>query len=263
MPSNAFKLALSKATPQIGLWLACGDPYMASLVGQAGFDWLLIDAEHGPNDLRSILAQLQVLEASPSHIVVRPASARVADIKPLLDIGVQNLLIPMIDTAQEAREVVAATRYPPHGKRGMGAGIGWASRFGTKADYVKRAHEELCITVQTETAKAASNIAEIAAVEGIDAIFIGPADLASDLGHTGDIGHPEVTCAIEGMIKAVVASGKPAGILTFDRALNERCVEWGATMVAVGADVSQFISSLVELRNLYRPSPSSLRSTGY
>lgn len=263
MPSNAFKQSLSEPDPKIGLWLACGDPYVASLVGQAGFDWLLIDAEHGPNDLRSILAQLQVLEASRSYIAVRPASARPADIQPLLDIGVQNLLVPMVDNARQAEAIVAATRYPPLGKRGMGAGIGWASRFGTQADYVQRAHKDICIVVQAETAQSVSNIAEIAAVEGIDGIFIGPADLAADLGHTGNIAHPAVLGAIEETIRTIVACGKPAGILTFDRELNNRCIEWGATLVAVGVDVSQFISSLVDLRLLYRPDEPGSTPTAY
>lgn len=263
MPSNAFKRSLSELDPKIGLWLACGNPYMASLVGQAGFDWLLIDAEHGPNDLRSILAQLQVLEASPSKIVVRPASADAIQLKALLDIGVQNLLIPMVETAQQAEAIVAATRYPPQGKRGMGAGIGWASRFGTETDYVRRAHEELAIIVQAETIKSKSNLSEIAAIEGIDGLFIGPADLAADLGHTGNINHPDVLRAIEEMIRTIVAAGKPAGILTFDQQLNERCIEWGATIVAVGADIPQFMSSLISLRTAYRPGNQVSASQAY
>ncbi|WP_454798480.1 HpcH/HpaI aldolase family protein [Novosphingobium lindaniclasticum] len=263
MPSNAFKQSLREPDPKIGLWLACGDPYMASLAGQAGFDWLLIDAEHGPNDLRSILAQLQVLESSRSQIVVRPCSAESADIKPLLDIGVQNLLLPMVETAQQAATIVSATRYPPEGTRGMGAGIGWASRFGTEASYIQTAQEDLCIIVQAETANSISNIAEIAAVDGIGGIFIGPADLAADLGHTGNIAHPDVLGAIERTIRTIVASGKPAGILTFDHELNERCVEWGATIVAVGADVSQFMRSLIDLRSLYRPDEQGTEPVAY
>ncbi len=244
---NAFKAALRDRRPQIGLWLAMADAYAAELAGHAGFDWLVIDGEHGPNDLRSILAQLQALESSPSEAVVRLPVGETWMIKQALDIGARSLLIPMVDSAEQAEALVRAVRYPPHGVRGMGATIARASRFGTIPDYAANASEEICLVVQAESRAAMADLERIAAVDGIDGVFIGPADLAADMGLPGQLQAPEVQAVIETGIATILAAGKPAGILTMDETLNRRYLELGATFVAVGADVTEFSAALRRL----------------
>lgn len=251
MSTNHFKARLREGCTQIGLWTAMGTAYAAELVGHAGFDWLVIDAEHGPNDLRSILAQLQALEASPSAVVVRPPMGETWMIKQLLEIGAQTFLIPMVDTAAQAEALVRAMRYPPAGERGMGAGIARSSRFNTIANYVETADREICLLVQAESRTAMANIEAIAAVDGVDGVFIGPADLAADMGFPGRLQAPEVQAVVEDAIRRILAAGKPAGILTFDEGLNRRYLELGATFVAVGADVTEFTAALRALAGRY------------
>ncbi|MET0748485.1 MAG: HpcH/HpaI aldolase/citrate lyase family protein [Rhizobium sp.] len=253
LPPNAFKLALQQRRPQIGLWLAMADAYAAEIAGHAGFDWLVIDGEHGPNDLRSVLAQLQALQESPSEPVVRLPVGESWMIKQFLDIGARTLLIPMVDSAAQAEALVRAVRYPPHGIRGMGAGIGRASRFNTIAGYVADAGRDICLLVQAETRAALADLERIAAVDGIDGVFIGPSDLAADMGFPGNLEAPEVQVAIEQAIATILRAGKPAGILTFNETLNRRYLELGATFVAVGADVTVFSSALQQLRRRYGP----------
>ena len=255
MLENRFKIALLEGRTQIGLWLAMAEPYTASLVGHAGFDWLVIDAEHGPNDVRSILAQLQALEGSSAAVVVRPPMGEKWLIKQLLDIGAQTLLIPMVDTVEQADALVRAVRYPPAGERGMGAAIARASRFNTICGYVEHANENICLLVQAETRTAMANLDQIAAVDGVDGIFIGPNDLAADMGFRGQTHAPEVQAAVEDGISRIIAAGKPAGILTFDEALNRRYLELGATFVAVGADVTEFMAALRTLGRRYGLAP--------
>ena len=233
---NAFKAALKARRQQIGLWLSLANPYTAELCATAGFDWLLIDGEHSPNDLRTVLAQLQAVAPYRAHPVVRPVKADVAGIKLLLDIGAQSLLVPMIDTAEEAREVVAATRYPPHGVRGVGSAVARASRWGDIKDYVAHAGDQTCVLVQVETAKALGSIERICAVDGIDGVFIGPADLAASMGHPGKPGEPEVQRAIDDAIRRIVACGKAAGTLTSDLALAQKYLTLGCSFVAAGID---------------------------
>ncbi|TPW32031.1 HpcH/HpaI aldolase family protein [Pararhizobium mangrovi] len=251
MIENRFKTALAAGDRQIGLWVAAGDPYVASLIGHAGFDWLVIDGEHGPNDLRSILAQLQALESSPSAVVVRPPMGEAWMIKQLLDIGAETLLVPMVETAEQAAELVRAVRYPPVGKRGVGAGIARASRFSTVRNYVQQANENVCLLVQAESRKAMDNLSAIASTEGVDGVFIGPSDLGADMGVTDGIADTQFQRLIERGIETIQASGKPAGILTFNEALNHRYLELGATFVAVGADIALFTSALADLRGRY------------
>lgn len=253
LPPNAFKIALRERRPQIGLWLAMADAYAAEIAGHAGFDWLVIDGEHGPNDLRSIMAQLQALQASPAEPVVRPPVGESWVIKQLLDIGARTLLIPMVDSAEQAEELVRAVRYAPKGIRGMGAAIARASRFSTIPGYIDHASDDICLLVQVETRAAMADLERIAAVEGLDGVFIGPADLAADMGFPGNFHAPEVQAAIESGIATILNAGKPAGILTFDPALNRRYLELGATFVAVGADVTEFSGALANLRAKYRP----------
>lgn len=261
LPPNGFKAALRDRRPVIGLWVAMADAYAAELAGHAGFDWLVIDGEHGPNDLRSIVAQLQALQGSPSEPVVRLPVGETWMIKQALDIGARSLLIPMVDSAEQAEALVRAVRYPPDGNRGMGAVIARASRFGNVADYADWARDEICLVVQAETRAAIADIERIAAIDGVDGVFIGPADLAADMGFPGNLGAPEVQAAIEKGIAAILKAGKPAGILTFDESLNRRYLELGASFVAVGADVFEYTEALRRLRGRYMPD-NAVRNQG-
>lgn len=233
---NPFKAALARGEPQVGLWLSLADPYCAELCATAGFQWLLIDGEHAPNDVRSTLAQLQAVAPYGAHPVARVVTGDAALIKQMLDIGVQTLLVPMVDTAEQAAAMVAATRYPPQGVRGVGAAVARASRWSARADYLDEANDEVCLLVQAETVTALHNLAVICAVDGVHGVFIGPADLAASMGHRGNPGHPAVQAAIEQAITTINASGKAAGTLTSDATLARRYLDLGARFVAVGID---------------------------
>jgi 4-hydroxy-2-oxoheptanedioate aldolase len=235
---NPFKAALARGDKLIGLWLSMADPYSAEICATAGFQWLLIDGEHAPNDLRSTLAQLQAVAPYPGHPVVRTVDGNPALIKQLLDIGVQTLLVPMVDTPEQAAALAAATRYPPEGTRGVGAAAARAARWGARRDYLELANDETCLLLQAESAAALANLERICAVDGVHGVFIGPADLAASMGHRGRPQHPEVQQAIEQAIRTIVASGKAAGTLTGDPALARRYLELGASFVAVGLDVT-------------------------
>ena len=239
--NNPFKQALAARQAQVGLWLSLAHPYAAEACATAGFQWLLIDGEHAPNDVRSTLAQLQAVAAYPAQPVVRALAGDTALIKQLLDIGAQNLLVPMVDTAEQARALVAATRYPPEGIRGVGAAVARASRWGARRDYLGAANDEVCLLVQAETRTALANLPAICAVDGVDGVFIGPADLAASMGHRGAPGHPEVQAAIDQAIRTIVASGKAAGTLTADASLARHYLELGATFVAVGIDITLLV----------------------
>jgi 4-hydroxy-2-oxoheptanedioate aldolase len=236
MYDNTFKAALANGKRQIGLWLSLANAYTAEICATAGFDWLLIDGEHSPNDVRSILAQLQAVAPYRSHPIVRPVSGDVQLIKQLLDIGAQTLLVPMVDTPEQARRLVSAVRYPPQGIRGVGSTAARASRWSLRTDYLDRADAEVCLLVQAETRVALENLEAICAVEGVDGVFIGPADLAASLGHRGNPGHPEVQQAIEDAMKRIIAGGKAAGTLVSDNALAQRYLDLGCTFVAVGLE---------------------------
>ena len=232
---NSFKQALANKRPQIGLWLGLADPYTTEICAGAGFDWLLIDGEHSPNDLRSILAQLHVIAGYPgSHPVARIPVGETALIKQYLDLGLQSLLVPMVDTPQQAQALVQACRYPPDGIRGM-AGTR-AARWGRYPNYASEANAQICLLVQAETRLALSNLDAIVATEGVDGVFIGPADLSASMGHVGNPGHTEVQTAIEDAIGRITRAGKAAGILTADTALAQHYLALGATFVAVGLD---------------------------
>ena len=235
---NLFKQAITaeQANVQIGFWLALASPYTAELCATAGFDWLLIDGEHGPNDVRSILSQLQAIAPYPAHAVLRPPVGDPNLIKQLLDIGVQTLLVPMVENAEQAAAIVAATRYPKAGMRGVGGALVRASRWNAIPDYLHAANAEVCVLVQVESVTALKNLDAIARVEGVDAVFIGPSDLAATMGHLGNPTHPEVLAAIEDAIHRIKLAGKPFGILTFDDPLIQHYSELGCRFIAVGAD---------------------------
>ncbi|MGI4858269.1 MAG: 4-hydroxy-2-oxoheptanedioate aldolase [Janthinobacterium lividum] len=242
-----MKTALARRQPQIGLWLSMADPYLAEVSATAGFDWLLIDGEHAPNDLRTILAQLQAIAPYGGEAVVRPVHGDVALIKHLLDIGVRNLLVPMIDTVDEARAMVAAVRYPPHGVRGVGSAVARASRWNARPGYTDVADSEICLLLQAESVTALKNLEAICAVDGVDGVFIGPADLAASMGHRGNPTHPDVQAAIDGAIRTIVASGKAAGTLTSDATLARHYLEIGCTFVATGIDVLLYANAARKL----------------
>src|SRR5881394_2805015 len=246
LPQNAFKRALVAGRQQIGLWVSLASPYSAELVAGAGFDWLVIDTEHSPNEVDTTLAQLQVIAAYPVSPVVRPAWNDKVLIKRHLDIGAQTLLVPYVQDAGEAAAAVAAVRYPTRGVRGV-AGVTRASQFGRVKDYAKRAEEEICLLVQIETRAGLDNLEKIARTDGVDGVFIGPADLAAGLGHLGEQQHPEVQSAIQEGIRRIRACGKAAGILATDEASTRRYMEWGTTFTAVGLDAMVLARELEKL----------------
>jgi 4-hydroxy-2-oxoheptanedioate aldolase len=258
-PANAFKQALSSPGAQIGLWLGLADPYAAELCASAGFDWLLIDGEHGPNDLRSMLGALQAVAPYPSHPVLRIPQGDTALIKQVLDIGATTLLIPMVESAQQARALVSATRYPPQGVRGVGSGLARSSRWSAYPKYLHEANDSVCLLVQVETASALAQLDEIAAVEGVHGVFIGPADLSASMGHLGNPGHPEVRQAIDKAIARILAAGKAPGILAVDEALAQHYIGIGARFVAVGVEATMLARAVRELAGRFKA--ASVRQT--
>jgi len=251
LPRNAFKQALVAGRQQIGLWVSLASPYSAEICAGAGFDWLVIDTEHSPNEVDTTLAQLQVVAAYPVSAVVRPAWNDKVLIKRHLDIGAQTLLIPYVQDAAEAAAAVAAIRFPTRGVRGV-AGVTRASRFGRVTDYAKRAEEELCLLLQVENRSGLDNLEAIARVDGVDGVFVGPADLAAGLGHLGEQSHPEVQSAIRDAIGRIRACGKAAGILATDEASARRYIEWGTTFTAVGLDAMVLARELEKLGARFR-----------
>jgi 4-hydroxy-2-oxoheptanedioate aldolase len=235
---NPFQHALRHGPAQVGLWLSLANDYAAEVCATAGFDWVLIDGEHAPNDVRSVLAQLQAVAPYRSHPVVRIVQGDAALIKQMLDIGVRTLLVPMVDTAEQAAALVSAMRYPPEGTRGVGAAVARASRWNARTDYLDHANDEVCLIVQAESVTALQNLEAICAVDGVEGVFIGPADLAASMGHRGNPGHPEVQAAIDGAIRTIQSCGKAAGTLTGDPAMGRHYLSLGARFVAVGIDVS-------------------------
>jgi len=235
-PQNAFKRRLLAKELQIGLWCSLGSNIAAEIVGDSGFDWMLLDTEHAPNEPPDVLAQLQAFAVGTAQVVVRPAWNDAVLIKRLLDIGAQTLLVPFVQNAEEARRAVAACRYPPAGIRGITTG-GRASRYGRAASYLKEADQQVCLLVQAETLGAIDRIPEIAAVDGVDGVFVGPSDLSASMGHIGNPLHPEVQRAIETAAKRINDVGKAAGILTSVEADARRYIEWGYRFVAVGTDI--------------------------
>lgn len=236
---NPFKHALARGQARIGIWSTLPSPYITELIAGSGFDWVLLDAEHAPSDVPLMLQQLQAVAAEPhhrTHAVVRPPWNDPVLIKRYLDIGAQTLLLPFVQNAAEARAAVAAMRYAPRGIRGMGGSMR-ASHFGRDTAYIQAAESELCLLVQVETAEALACIEEIAAVDGVDGIFIGPADLSASMGHPGNPAHPEVHAAIADAIRRIRAAGKAPGILMVDEARAREYLALGALFVAVAVDM--------------------------
>ena len=247
IPRNEFRNALRQCQTQIGLWVGLADANVAEALAGCGFDWLLFDAEHAPNDVRTVLEQLRAVAPYPVHPVVRPVQGDAALIKQYLDVGAQTLLVPMIDTPEQAAQMVRAMRYPPEGIRGLGAALARASRWNQVEDYLNRANGEMCLLVQAETPLAMQNLQAIAATEGVDGVFFGPADLSASMGYRGQVGHPEVQRAILEGIATVRAAGKAAGILMADRTLAQSYLDAGALFVAVGVDTTLLVRAATEL----------------
>jgi 4-hydroxy-2-oxoheptanedioate aldolase len=252
LPVNAFKQALQAGQQVIGCWVGFADANVAEALAGCGFDWLLLDGEHAPNDPRTVLDQLRALAPYPVQAVVRPVVGDVALVKQYLDVGAQTLLIPMVDTPEQAAQMVSATRYAPDGIRGMGAALARASRWNQVPDYVHHANGQMCVLVQAETTLALKNLADIAAVEGVDGVFFGPADLSASMGYRGQASHPEVQKAILNGIATVRAAGKAAGILMADKALAQTYLDAGAQFVAVGVDTTLLVRAATDLATHFK-----------
>lgn len=251
MPRNKFKEALLAKRPQIGFWSSLCSNIVTEVIAGAGFDWILIDTEHAPNELPHVLSQLQAMTGGTAEPVVRPAWNDTVILKRLLDIGTQNFLIPYVRNADEARAAVAATRYPPRGVRGVAVSPR-ANRYGKYQDYFEKADDEICIVVQIEDRLGLQNIEAIAAVDGIDGLFIGPSDLAASLGHLGNPRHPEVRAAIEDGVKRIARTGKAPGILAPLEADARHWLSLGCVMLAVGGDLFLLTQHSAELAAKYR-----------
>jgi 2-dehydro-3-deoxyglucarate aldolase len=248
---NRFRQGLKSRERQIGCWLSLGSPITTEVVGVAGFDWLLLDCEHAPNDVLSLLPQLLALKGSSSAAVVRPPSNDTVVIKRLLDIGCHNFLIPMVETADQARAAVAATRYPPHGVRGVSVSQR-SNQYGTVPNYFGLINEQIGVVVQIETRAGVAAAAAIAAVDGVDALFIGPSDLAAAYGWLGQPGNPEVQAAIAQIHAAARAANKATGILAPAETDARRYLAQGLTLVAVGSDLGLLRMNSQALADRYR-----------
>ncbi|WP_224824677.1 HpcH/HpaI aldolase/citrate lyase family protein [Cognatishimia sp. MH4019] len=246
-PANKLKEALLQGAVQKGLWMGLASPTVAELASHAGFDWCLIDAEHGPNDLLSIQNQLQAMNGAPAAPVVRVPVAEDWMLKQVLDLGAQNVLIPMIDTGEEAAKAVAACRYPPHGIRGLGSALARASGYNAISDYPTTSNDQICVMVQAESRAAIDNIDAIAGTEGVDVVFIGPADLSADMGYLGQLDAPEVEEVIAHAISRIRAAGKVAGIVLFNPDDFPRYLDMGAGFLGMGSDVTSLAASLRDL----------------
>ena len=250
LPRNSFKHALSAGQVQVGLWSSLSSNITVELLAGSGFHWLLLDMEHSPNDLESLFSQLQAAQPYATSAVVRVPWNDPVMLKRVLDAGAQSVLIPMVDTPEQAVAAVAATRYPPRGMRGVG-GTTRATRWGRIANYARRAESELCVLLQVETAQALDNIEAIAAVEGVDGLFVGPADLHASLGHLGERHHPEVWERIEDAIRRIRAAGRAPGFLTSNEADARRIIEVGGQFVAVGSDAGLLASAADSLKQRF------------
>jgi 4-hydroxy-2-oxoheptanedioate aldolase len=245
-PKNQLKAALKAGQVQHGIWLNLASAYSSELLAGAGFDWLLIDGEHGPNLIPQMLAQAQTI-GGRCNVVVRPPVGEVWMIKQILDLGVQSILVPMVESADHAAQMVQATRYPPEGIRGLGAAVARASDFGRVRDYIATANAEVCLLLQVESRAGLAALPAILAMEGVDGVFIGPSDLAADMGYPGQLDAPEVQAAIDDALRAIVAAGKSAGVLTFDPAQARRYAAMGVTFIGVGGDIGLLVNAAAKL----------------
>jgi len=251
LPKNKFKAGLAIHELQIGLWSTSGSNIVAEVIGYSGFDWIVLDTEHSPNELPDLVSQMQALATGTASVVVRPAWNDKVLIKRILDMGAQSLVIPFVQNAEEAKAAVAATRYPPEGIRGV-AGGSRAGKFGYIKDYLHVAADEIAVIVQIETGEALEQIEAIAKVDGVDGVFIGPADLSASMGHIGNQNHEDVQNALKSAAETLKTLNKSAGILAFDPDDIKRYIEWGYTFIAVGSDLSILRNGAQQLAQQYR-----------
>src|SRR5215475_11110499 len=249
--TNAFKRALSQGKLQIGLWSSLCSNIAAEVISDSGFDWILLDTEHSPNEIPDLVTQPQAVQRGTATPIIRPAWNDAVLAKRTLDIGAQTLLFPYVQSVDEAKRAVASTRYPPQGIRGVSVAAR-ASRYGRVPGYLTKANAEICVLVQVETRTALDQIDAIAAVDGIDGVIVGPSDLAASLGHLGNPQHGDVQKAMENAVKRLKAVGKPAGILTGNEEEARRYIEWGYLFVAVGADVGLLARTADALAKKFR-----------
>jgi 4-hydroxy-2-oxoheptanedioate aldolase len=271
-PLNTFKQAMQAGRPQIGLWVGLADSYVTELLAGTGYDWLLIDGEHAPNDVRSVLPQLQAVASAASalpdgaarpHPIARVPVGETALIKQYLDIGAQTILVPMVDTAAQAAQLVQAMRYPPEGIRGMGSALARASRWQAYPDYIHEANAQVCLLVQAETVEAMQNLDAIAATPGVDGVFIGPADLSASMGFPGQPGHPAVQAAIADGIARIRRAGKAPGILSTTEEQARKWLAAGALFVAVGVDTMLLDAAARQLLVRFKTGAAGAAANGY
>ena len=251
LPRNAFKHAIAAGRLQVGLWSSLCSNIGAEAVADSGFDWILLDTEHSPNEVPGLLSQMQAAGGGTTSLIVRPAWNDAVLVKRVLDIGAQSVLVPYVQNAEEARRAVASVRYPPAGMRGVAAAAR-ASRYGRVKDYLKKADAEICLLVQVETRSALDQLEAIAGVEGVDGVFIGPSDLSASFGLIGNPQHADVQKALQDAVTRLKAVGKPAGILTTNEDEVRRYIDWGYTFVAVGSDVGLLVRSADALAKKFK-----------
>lgn len=251
LPANPFKHALAAGRPQIGLWSSLATNVTVELIAAAGYDWLLLDMEHSPNEIPMLIQQMQALAGGTATPIVRPPWNDPVVIKRVLDAGAQSVLVPFVQNAAEARAAVAATRYPPSGIRGVSAGAR-AGRYGRIDGYLHKANAEMCVLVQIETPMGLTNLEAIAAVEGVDGVFIGPSDLAATHGHLGNPGHADIDKLIFEAGARLGKIGKPAGFLTANQELAKRVIDAGFLFVAVGSDSGLMVKAADTLAKTFK-----------
>lgn len=263
LPVNHFKRAIQSEQTQFGLWMGLPSTSVAEIGAGAGFDWVLIDGEHAPFGLIDIQNSLQAIAPYDTSALVRPVEGSVALIKQLLDIGAQTLLVPMVDTAEQAVTLAQAVRYPPHGIRGLGTSMARAARWNGIEGYLHNANQEVCLIVQAETTTALENIDAIAAVEGVDGVFIGPSDLSASMGYIGQPAHPEVIKAIGEGVKKIHAAGKAAGVLAVAPQMVDEFIAMGVNFIGVGVDVVLLANATRQLAAKYKSPQDKVTATGY
>lgn len=251
-PHNSLKHRLAAGEVLHGCWLGMADPYIAEIAATCGFDWLLIDGEHAPNDIRSLSAQVAAVLASPTAPILRLVDDDPAKIKQALDIGAQSLLIPMVETAAQAKRIFQATRYPPEGTRGVGSSLARASRFSAISDYLGTANDQICLILQVESRAGIAALDDILAIKGIDGVFIGPSDLAADMGYLGQAGHPAVKAVVLDALRRIRKAGLTAGVLSTEPNYINACKAAGANFVGVGIDVTLYAGAMRALAASWR-----------
>jgi 4-hydroxy-2-oxoheptanedioate aldolase len=247
IPINRLKAALATRTPQFGIFSALVEPVVAEINASSGFDFVMLDMEHATNDPRTVLTQLQAMAPYPTSVSVRVPEGEPVIIKRVLDVGAQTIVVPMVESADQAAALVDAVRYPPRGIRGVGPSMARAARWNRVGSYLTDADEQVCLICQVESVAGVEHAAEIAAVPGVDCVFVGPSDLAASMGHIGQAGHPDVQAAVAATLDAIAAAGNASGVFatTVDQA--KQFAAEGVTVIAVGADISLLAKATAQL----------------